>query len=123
MAHESKPLNIAEVTAEDLKQHMQRGNGLTVINVLESKFYDDCRIKGSINVPYNQLKERAQKWDTNKRIVVYCAHYQCSASRQAFKLLDEMGFVNVAAYEGGMREWFQKGFECEGACHMDYLKG
>ena len=123
MAHvsSSKKLHIAEVTAEDLKRHMEAGGDLMVINVLDKKYFDDCHIKGSMSVPLDDLKSQAASWDKNKKIVVYCASYQCSASREAFKLLDEMGFTNIAAYEGGMKEWHEKGYPTQGACQMDYL--
>jgi rhodanese-related sulfurtransferase len=114
-------LNIAEVTADDLKAHMETGSSLIVINVLDKQWYDDCRIKGSINVPLAHLKERAATWNKNQRMVLYAAQYKSSAARDAFQILDDMGFTNIATYEGGMREWFAKRFPTEGACQMDYL--
>jgi rhodanese-related sulfurtransferase len=114
-------LNIAEVTADDLKAHMETGSSLMVINVLDKQSYDDCRIKGSINVPLAHLKDQAAQWNKNQRMVLYAAHYKSSTAREAFQILDELGFTNIATYEGGMREWLAKRFPSEGACQMDYL--
>lgn len=93
-----------------------------IINVLAKENYEDCHIKGSISVPYDQLEKYAQKLDKNQEIIVYCAHYQCPRSREAYKLLHKLGFKNVRAYEGGIREWFQLGLPVQGSCKADYLK-
>ena len=84
----------------------QSGSSLLVINVLEPKFYHDAHIRGSINVPFEQIEQKAKLWDKKVPIVVYCANYQCSASGEIAKRLTSMGF-NAYAYEGGTAEWYQ----------------
>lgn len=115
--------NIRTITAEELKGKMGKDHGLTVINALNKESYDDCRITGSINIPLDTLQEKAKTWARDKEIVVYCADEECPVSRNAFETLATMGFTNIYAYEGGMREWKQKGFPSQGACQADYLKG
>src|SRR5260221_674614 len=68
---------------------------LIVINVLDKNLYDDCHIKGSINVPFGEIKEYASKIDKSTPVVVYCSNYQCTASGAAAKMLQDMGFENV----------------------------
>ncbi len=94
---------------------------LIVINVLAKEVYDDCRIKDSINVPRDELAAYAKDLDRETPIVVYCASYMCSASRLAWHTLDDMGFKNIWAYEGGMAEWRQRGLPSEGACAKEHL--
>ncbi len=94
---------------------------LLVINVLSPKYYHDCRIKGSINVPADELTAYAKDLDRDTPIVVYCASYKCPVSAKAWKLLHDMGFKNIWAYEGGMNEWYHAGFALEGACMEDYI--
>lgn len=93
-----------------------------IINVLASSYYDDCHIKGSINVPLDDLEDYADELDKNQEIIVYCAKYDCPVSRQAFRLLKMLGFTNVKAYEGGIVEWFQLGYPVEGSCKQEILK-
>jgi len=95
---------------------------LIVINVLPEEHYQDCHIKGSINIPLDVLGPYAENLNKNITIVVYCASHQCSASRNAWHLLHDMGFENVMAYEGGMAEWYGQGLPVEGMCNNDYLK-
>lgn len=97
-------------------------NKFILINVLAPEFYDDCHIRGSTNVPLNQLSNYAQTLDKNSEIVVYCAHYLCPASKNAWHTLHDLGFTNVWAYEGGIREWLQRRYPTEGPCVQEYLK-
>ena len=95
---------------------------ILVINALAKEYYDDCHIKGSISIPLNELANYAKKLDKNQEIVVYCATYDCPVSKKAWHLLNDLGFKNLKAYEGGMNEWLKIGFAYEGACKSDYLK-
>lgn len=105
----------------------EKKESLYVINVLDKEDYNDCRIAGSKNVPFDQVKDFAKNLDKNVEIVVYCANYMCSASGSTAKELKQMGFQNVWAYEGGTAEWYQLGlkesgkYPVEGACKAGYL--
>ncbi len=113
--------SIHQMTCDELKAKMDAGEAL-VVNVLDSEHFNDCHIAGTTSVPLEGLKQACADWDKDKKIVVYCASYMCSASKDAAKLLTSEGFTKVCAYEGGTKEWKEKGFPCEGACEMDYLK-
>lgn len=113
--------DIHKITAEQLKEKIDTGAAI-VVNVLEADYYDDCHIASSINVPLSGLKEACDDWDKDKKIVVYCARHECEASKEAAKLLTSLGFSKVCCYEGGTKEWHQKGFACDGPCTKDYLK-
>jgi len=91
-------------------------NKFLLINALTKESYQDCHIKGSINIPLDDLKKEAQKLDKNSEIIVYCANYECPVSKEAWHVLKDLGFKNIRAYEGGMREWFEAGLPTEGAC-------
>lgn len=101
----------------------QKKTGLVVINVLDKQWYDDCHIKGSINVPLEAIETYAQQLDPEaSEIVLYCSNYFCTSSGYACKLLKNKGFKHVWAYEGGTAEWYQLGFPVEGPCEQEYLK-
>ncbi len=82
---------------------------LIVVNVLDSDQYRDAHIKGSINVPQAEVKKWAQNIPIETPIVFYCSNYMCTGSGEAARMLTEMGFTNVYAYEGGTAEWYQLG--------------
>lgn len=97
---------------------------LKVINVLDKNLYDDCHIKGSINVPFEDFEQYAKNLDKDTHVVVYCSNYMCTASGASARKLSEMGFKNVWAYEAGMAEWYQAGLPVEpkDICKQEYLK-
>lgn len=89
-----------------------------LVNVLDKKFADNFSIKGSSNVPFDELMNMTDKdfekrgWNKEEsRIVVYCGNYSCGASGAAAEYLKEKGFKNVYAYEGGSAEWLHKSKE------------
>jgi rhodanese-related sulfurtransferase len=96
--------------------------GLLVVNVLDKELYDDCHIKGSINVPFDEIENYAKNLDKNTEVVLYCSNYRCTASGFAAKSLTKLGFKNVWAYEAGMAEWYQNKLPVEGACKESYLQ-
>lgn len=95
---------------------------LKVINVLDKNLYDDCHIKGSVHVPFEDVENKAMKWDKSTKIVVYCSNYTCTASGFIAKMLLKMGFEHVWAYEAGMVAWYQAGLPCDGPARQEYLK-
>lgn len=65
------------------------------------------RLKGAINIPVQQLKERLSELDKykNKDIVVYCSHSHRSPA--ASYLLTQSGFAKVTNLQHGMHMWKQ----------------
>lgn len=102
-------------------QKIEKREGLVVVNVLDKELYDDCHIKGSINIPFEMIEEQAALIDKNAEIVIYCSNYQCSTSEYAARKLRSQGFTNVSVYEGGTAEWFQEGLPVEGPHRQAYL--
>ena len=95
-----------------------------IVNVLDKEFYDDCHIKGSINVPFEHLETYAlNHWDKNTtEIIVHCTNYKCTASGAAWQALHDLGFKKVFAYEGGTAEAMHAGVAVEGPCKETYLQ-
>lgn len=113
-----KECKLRTIEAQELYKKMQERRDIDVINVLPEESYRDCHIEASRSIPLSSLAVAAKQWDKNKEIIVYCASYQCHASRKAYDLLCSLGFTNVYAYEGGMREWKELGLPTEGTCNL-----
>lgn len=96
---------------------------LAVVNVLSKELYDDCHIKGSIQIDYDEVMNYAAKnWDKeNTEIIIYCSNFMCSASGEVCKQLKEAGYKKVRAYEGGTAEAYAKGIPMVGTCKEGYL--
>lgn len=115
------PRTCPEISSKDLLQCISHCRDVMVVNVLGRRFWEDARIKGSICAPLKELEQTAKQWDKSQKIVVYCACQQCDASQKAYDLLKKMGFKRVLAYEGGIREWYNLKYPCEGPCEYEYL--
>ncbi len=96
---------------------------LVLVDVLSSEAFAKIRIRGSLSIPEQELEQgRWKELDNGKEIVVYCASYQCNASRVAAEFLETKGF-EVSAYEGGIREWAEAGLPTEGTLSPgEYLR-
>jgi len=117
----AKYKGIKTITAEELRHEMATSMGLHVINVLSRESYEDCRIKGSLHVDLKDIEKASEAWSKDSHIVVYCANYQCNASKEAYLILEKKGFTNVAAYEGGVQEWHEKKYPTRGPCKAAFL--
>jgi len=89
--------------------------------VLDADTFRDCAIVGSINLPFKQLETLSKDLAKDQEIIVYCASYECEASRHAYRLLTKLGFTHIKAYEGGIAEWYQKGYPTQGSCALEFL--
>lgn len=118
---------ISVVSCQQLDQEMKLSisyeNDLYVINVLPRNVCADCKIPGTLNIPFHKLPNKIRNWPKNRKIVVYCAGLQCPLGRYAYHYLLNHGFVNVRLYAGGMREWKGQNFTTLGPCKAGYLKG
>lgn len=123
MTHQKKS-NLYEknfITAEQLKNKLDMNPDMILINVLNEETYIDCHITGSINIPLKRLVESVASWEKDKEVVVYCAEVSCDASDKAYQIMVDMGFIHAYCYQGGMKEWFKKGFDTTGTCTLKYL--
>lgn len=104
------------------KPESKKEASLVVINVLDKDLYNDCHIKGSVQLSLEDVEAYAKKLDKKTEVVTYCSNYMCTASGETCRMFKQMGFPHVWAYEAGMAEWHQKGLPIEGACKSPYLK-
>ncbi len=99
-------------------------SGVVMVNVLGKALYDDCHVKGSINIPMEDEKAFIERCEAeiakDATVIFYCSNYMCSASGYAQQLLSEKGYKTYA-YEGGTAEWYQAKRAVEGVCKQGYL--
>lgn len=93
------------ITAEELKQRMDNGEALNIVDVREPHEHEEFNI-GGILIPLGDV--RAMQIDEledlkDKEVIVYCK--SGNRSGQAAMLLETMGFSNVVNLQGGMMRW------------------
>jgi rhodanese-related sulfurtransferase len=93
-----------EITVEDLKQKLDSGADLTVLDVREPWEFDAAHIEGSKLIPMDQIPARiSQELDPEDHIVVICHHGVRSANVAAW--MQQQGFERVQSLRGGIDRW------------------
>jgi len=93
-----------EITPAELKQKLDAGEELTVLDVREQWEYDAANIEGSKLIPMDQIPARVnQEVDPEDHIVVICHHGVRSANVAAW--MQQQGFERVQSLRGGIERW------------------
>jgi adenylyltransferase/sulfurtransferase len=91
------------MTAQQLKQAVDSGKKVTLLDVREPHEWDIARLEGAVNIPLDTLPGRLNELDTADDIVVYCHHGMRSA--KAINALRKFGFTKLTNLAGGIDAW------------------
>ncbi len=94
---------VPTLTVQELKQKMDTGEPLTLIDVREQWEYDHARIPGSKLIPLGELEQRMEELPRDGMLVMQC--HSGGRSEHGTRLLREAGFTNVHNLEGGIEAW------------------
>jgi adenylyltransferase/sulfurtransferase len=95
-----------EITAVELKQRLDRGDALTIVDVREPNEYQINRIPGSQLIPLGDIPKRYTELDPKAEIVVQCK--MGGRSAKAADFLRSVGFTRVLNLKGGILDWVDK---------------
>ena len=102
---------IREVTAEDVKQSIERGQRPRLIDVREQDEVQNGIVPGAAHLSRAHFESRVEDVVPEKdtEIVVYCA----TGVRSVFavKTLEELGYSNVSSMAGGFVRWRDLGYD------------
>ncbi len=92
---------MSEITVNELKERLSKGEELKIIDVREPYEYEEFNI-GALNIPLGDLQSKIDDLDDwmNEEVIVHCRSGARSAAAKAF--LDQNGFKNVRNLVGGM---------------------
>lgn len=83
-----------------------------LINVLKRDAFNQAHIRTSVNVPVDDshFVDTVESicGSKERKVVVYCASFDCNASTKAAETLEEAGFRQVYDYEGGTKDWIEQ---------------
>ena len=95
-----------EITAVELKQRLDRGDTLKIVDVREPNEYQINRIQGSQLIPLGDIPKRYEELNRNDEIVVQCK--MGGRSAKAADFLRSVGFTRVLNLKGGILEWIDR---------------
>ena len=94
---------IGELEPAELKQRLDRGEALAVLDVREPEEVRLAALPGVIHIPMGDIPARLSELDREAQWVIVCHHGMRSA--QVAMYLARMGFTRVANLSGGIDEW------------------
>lgn len=95
-----------EMTVTELKERLDAGEPLTILDVRNPQEYEIARIPGSVLIPLHELQDRLGELDPAATIVAHCHHGGRSARAVGF--LRQMGFDRAINLAGGIDEWSEQ---------------
>jgi sulfur-carrier protein adenylyltransferase/sulfurtransferase len=102
----SQNANPLEITAVELKQRLDRGDKLRIVDVREPNEYQINRIPGSELIPLGDIPKRYGELNPEEEIVVQCK--MGGRSAKAADFLRSVGFKHVLNLKGGILDWVDK---------------
>jgi sulfur-carrier protein adenylyltransferase/sulfurtransferase len=94
--------SVPEMTPRELKQRLDRGDDLFVLDVREPHEYQICNINGYL-LPLGDLPRRVNELDSSREIVAHCRSGKRSADAAEF--LRKAGFRKIWNLKGGILAW------------------
>ena len=93
-----------EITATELKQRLDTGEDIQIIDVREAHEVAVAKIPDTIHIPLGQIIERMLEIDPNRETVVHCK--MGGRSWRAIEALQRSGFTgSLTNLKGGIIAW------------------
>jgi sulfur-carrier protein adenylyltransferase/sulfurtransferase len=98
------PGMMPEMTATELKQRLDRGEDIQIIDVREDNEVAIAKIPNSVHIPLAQVLNRMSEIDPTRETVVHCK--MGGRSARAIDALKRSGFSgNLTNLKGGIIAW------------------
>jgi rhodanese-related sulfurtransferase len=94
------------ITVQELKQKLDRGEKVVLIDVREPWEYNIAKIESAQLIPLGTLAAEYKKLDPGAEIIMHC--HMGMRSMDATQFLLQQGFKNVKNLTGGINAWSQQ---------------
>jgi rhodanese-related sulfurtransferase len=95
-------MSIPSIRVEELKQRLDAGENLFLLDVREEHEYEISNIGGYL-IPLAELPKRVKELDATREIIALCK--MGSRSAKAVEFLRQAGFTKVLNLTGGIHAW------------------
>src|SRR5262249_37199347 len=98
-----------------LQRRLAEASPPVLAEALPEKYYQDWHLPAAAHPPPDQVGMLAATRfrDRSAEFVVYCASRTCQNSHIAARILEQMGYANIAVYPGGKEDWQAAGLPVE----------
>lgn len=91
------------LSSSELVEKMKQGD-ITIIDVRPEEEFKEGHIAGALNIPVDQLSDKADELPADQEIVAYCRGPFCVFADDAVELLQKKG-LNAKRLDEGYPEW------------------
>jgi adenylyltransferase/sulfurtransferase len=95
-----------DITSVELKERLDRGDRLTLVDVREPNEFQINRIPGTVLIPLGEIPRRYAELSKDDEIVVHCK--MGGRSAKAADFLRSVGFRRVLNLKGGILDWIDR---------------
>jgi len=92
-----------EISPRELKERLDRGENILLVDVREPHEYAICQIEGAKLIPMGSVPANLQKLDTDEDVVCYCHHGM--RSLDVANWLHAQGIKSAKSMAGGIDRW------------------
>ena len=96
-------MNDLEISAREVKERLDRGEKLLLVDVREPHEYAICHIEGAVLIPMGSIPMNLQKLDTDEDVVCFCHHGM--RSLDVANWLRVQGVASAKSMNGGIDRW------------------
>jgi membrane protein DedA with SNARE-associated domain/rhodanese-related sulfurtransferase len=110
-----RDLRMAKITVDELKQRMDAGEPVTVVDVRHplALELDPETIPGAMNFMIEEIEHRHQEIPRDRDVILYCTCPNEVSSARTALLLKKKGIHRVRPLEGGLDAWRERKFPIE----------
>jgi len=105
-ASQSASAGATDLTVDELKSRLDRGESLFILDVRNPEEYQICRLSGSTLIPLPELPRRFDELDRAREIIVHCKSGM--RSQKAIQFLRQQGFNRLKNLKGGILAWAER---------------
>jgi rhodanese-related sulfurtransferase len=108
----SKP-KVPSINAEEVSKAIEENINIILLDVRTTGEYSRGKIKGSINIPLDEVSLKIEATIPDKKSIVYVYCLSGSRSVYAVDTMIKLGYANVYDMTNGLLAWRAKGFITE----------
>jgi rhodanese-related sulfurtransferase len=96
-------MNELEITPLEVKQRLERGDKLLIVDVREPWEHGHCHIENALHIPMGSIPANLQKLDGDEEVICYCHHGM--RSLDVANWLRAQGIAGAKSMAGGIDRW------------------
>lgn len=100
------------ITRDQLQHRLSQ---VVLLEALPESYFEAEHLPGARNLPLDQIDALAPTLigDKASPVVTYCSGPTCQNSKLAAARLEQLGYTEIYAYEGGKEDWIGAGLAVE----------